>query len=66
MEKYFHVHGVPLLQKVCISSSYLELDEFLWYEGLCSRKQLVTWSIFTEETTQYLNTNQKVDISDLC
>src|SRR3984885_8874722 len=49
MEKYFDLHGVQLLQKVCIASSYLELDQFLWYEGLCSRKQLVTWSIFTEE-----------------
>jgi len=41
MEKYFDLHGVPLLQKVCIASSYLELDELLWYKGLCSRKQLV-------------------------
>jgi len=49
MEKYFDLHGVPLLQKVCIASSYLEPDQFLWYKGLCSRKQLVTWSIFTEE-----------------
>ena len=49
MEQYFDLHGVPLLQKVCIASSYLEPDQFLWYKGLCSRKQLVTWSIFTEE-----------------
>ena len=49
MEKYFDLHGVPLLQKVCIASSYLEPDQFLWYEGLCSCKQLVTWSIFTKE-----------------
>ena len=49
MEKYFDLHGVPLLQKVCIASSYLELGQLLWYEGLCSRKQLVTWSIFKEE-----------------
>ena len=49
MEKYFDLHGVPLLQKVCIASSYLDPDQFFWYEGLCSRKQLVTWSIFTEE-----------------
>ena len=38
-----------MLQNIFIASSYLELDQFLWYEGLCSRKQLVTWSIFTEE-----------------
>ena len=49
MEQYFDLHGVPLLQKVCIASSYLEPDQFLWYKGLCSRKRLVTWSIFTEE-----------------
>ena len=49
MEQYFDLHGVPLLQKVCIASPYLEPDQFLWYKGLCSRKQLVTLSIFTEE-----------------
>jgi len=49
MEQYFDLHGVQLLQKVCIASSYLEPDQFLWYKGLCSRKKLVTWSIFTEE-----------------
>ena len=49
MEQYFDLHGVPLLQKVWIASSYLEPYQFLWYKGLCSRKQLVTWSIFTEE-----------------
>ena len=49
MEQYFDLHGVPLLQKVCISSSYLEPNQFLWYKGICSRKRLVTWSILTEE-----------------
>lgn len=29
MEKYFDLHGVPLLQNVCIASSYLEPDQFL-------------------------------------
>jgi len=24
MEQYFDIHGVPLLQKLCIASSYLE------------------------------------------
>ena len=58
MEQYFDLHGVQLLQKVCIASSYLEPDQFLWYEGLCSRKQLVTWSIFMEEIiAHYENTN---------
>ena len=49
MEQYFDLHGVQLLQKVCIASSYLEPDQFLWFEGLCSCKQLVMWSIFMEE-----------------
>ena len=49
MEQYFDLHVVKLLQKVCIASSYLEPDQFLWYKGLCSRKPLVTWSIFMEE-----------------
>jgi len=57
MEKYFDLHGVALLQKVCIASSYLEQDQFLWYKGHCSRKQLITWSIFMEEIiTHYENT----------
>ena len=57
MEQYFDLHGVPLLQNVCIASLYLEPDQFLWYEGLCSRKKLVTWSIFTEEMiTHYEDT----------
>ena len=43
MEQYFDLHRVRLLQKVCIASSYLESDQFLWYKGLCSRKKLVTW-----------------------
>ena len=49
MEQYFDLHEVQLLQKVCIASSYLELDQFLWYKGHCSCKPLITWSIFTEE-----------------
>ena len=44
MEQYFDLHGVQLLQKLRIASSYLEPDQFLWYKGLCSRKQLVMWS----------------------
>ncbi|MCY6524906.1 hypothetical protein, partial [Actinobacillus pleuropneumoniae] len=34
---------------VYIASSYSEPNQFLWFEGLCSRKQRVMWSIFTEE-----------------
>ena len=49
MEQYFNLHEVKLLQKICITSNYLELNQLLWYKGLCSHKPLVTWSIFTEE-----------------
>jgi len=48
MEQYFDLHGVPLLQKLYIASSYLESDQLLWYKGLCSHKHLVTWSIFMD------------------
>ena len=45
----FWLNGVPLLQNVCIASSYLEQDQFLWYKGFFSRKQLLTSSILIEE-----------------
>ena len=65
MEKYFDLHGVPLLQKVCIASNYLELNQFLWYKGLCSRKPLVT-SIFMEEMiTHYEDTKRNTFFSQL-
>jgi len=66
MEKYFDLHGVPLLQKVCIASNYLESNQFLWYKGLCSRKPLVTWSIFTEEMiAHYEDTKRNTFFSQL-
>ena len=33
MEQYFDLHGVPLLQKVCIASSYLEPINFYGIKG---------------------------------
>jgi hypothetical protein len=30
-------------------SLYLEPNQFVWYQSICSRKSLVTWTIFTEE-----------------
>ena len=50
MEQYFDLHELQLLQKVCIASLYLEPNQFLWYEGLCFRKSLVTISTFGPET----------------
>ena len=42
-----------MLQKVYITSLYLESNQFLWYKWLCSHKLLVTLSIFTEEMIAY-------------
>jgi gas vesicle protein len=49
MEQFFDLHNVPHTQKVRIASLYLEPNQFVWYRWLCSRKSLVTWTIFTEE-----------------
>jgi len=57
---------MQLLQKVCIASLYLEPNQFLWYKGLCSRKQLVIWSIFTEEMiAHYEDTKSNTFFSQL-
>jgi len=66
MEQYFDLHDVQLLQKVDISSLYLESNQFLWYKGLCSHKPLVTWSIYTEEMiAHYEDTNSNTFFSQL-
>jgi len=66
MEQYFDLHEVQLLQKVCIASLYLKPNQFLWYEGLCYRKPLVMWSIFTEEMiTHYEDTKRNTFFSQL-
>jgi hypothetical protein len=48
MEQFFDLHNLQHTQKVRIASVYLEPNQFLWYRRLCSRKSLVTWTIFTE------------------
>ena len=66
MEQYFDLHEVQLLQKVSIASLYLEPSQFLWYEGLCSHKPLVTWSIFMEEMiAHYEDTKRNTFFSQL-
>jgi len=66
MEKYFYLHGVPLLQKVHITSNYLEMNQFLWFKVLCSCKPLVMWSIFTEEMiAHYEDTKRNTFFSQL-
>jgi hypothetical protein len=49
MEQFFDIHNVPHTQKVHIASLYLEPNQFVWYRWLCSRKSLITWTIFTKE-----------------
>jgi len=48
MEQHFNIHNVKNTQKVHIANLYLEPNQFVWYRWLCSRKQIVTWSIFME------------------
>ena len=66
MDQYFYLHEVQLLQKVHMESLYLELNEFLWYKGLCSHKPLATWSIFRKEMiAHYEETKRNAFFSQL-
>jgi hypothetical protein len=66
MEKFFDLHNVPHTQKVRIDSLYLEPNQFVWYRWLCSRKSLVTWTIFTEEMiAHYEDTRSNTFFSQL-
>jgi hypothetical protein len=49
MEQLFDLHDVPHTQKVRIYYLYLEPNQFMWYQWICSHKSLFTWTIFTEE-----------------
>ena len=51
MMQFFDLHQVPNLQKVTITSLYLETDQFVWYQWICDSKKdsIVSWSVFTEE-----------------
>ena len=55
MEQFFDLHQVPTMQKVTISSLYLEPNQFVQYQWLCDRKKesIISWSIFTEELIAY-------------
>ena len=46
MEQFFDVNNVQNTQKVRIATLYLEPNQFVWYQWLCSRKQIITWVIF--------------------
>jgi hypothetical protein len=66
MEQLFDLHNVPHTQKVRIASLYLEPNQFVWYRCLCSRKSLVTWTIFTEEMiAHYEDTRSNTFFSQL-
>jgi hypothetical protein len=49
MEQFFDLHNVPHTQKVRIASLYLEPNQFVSYRWFCSRKSLITWTIFMKE-----------------
>jgi hypothetical protein len=66
MEKFFDLHNVPHTQKVRIASLYLEPNQFVWYRWLCSRKSLITWTIFTKEMiAHYEDTRSNTFFSQL-
>jgi gas vesicle protein len=66
MEQFFDLHNVPHTQKVRITSLYLEPNQFVWYLWLCSRKSLVTWTIFMEEMiAHYEDTRSNTFFSQL-
>jgi hypothetical protein len=66
LEQFFDLHNVPHTQKVRIASLYLEPNQFVWYQWLCSRKSLVTWTIFLEEMiAHYEDTRSNTFFSQL-
>jgi gas vesicle protein len=66
MEQFIDLHNVPHAQKVIIASLYLEPNQFVWYQWLCSRKSLFTWTIFMEEMiTHYEDTRSNTFFSQL-
>ena len=57
MEQFFDLSNVQNTQNVRMETLYLEPNQFVWYQWLCSHKQIITWAIFTEEfTAQYEDT----------
>ena len=49
MGQFFHLNNVQNTQKVRIATLYLEPNQFIWYQWLFFRKQIITWAIFMEE-----------------
>jgi hypothetical protein len=66
MGQFFDLHDVPHTQNVRMASLYLEPNQFVWYRWLCSRKLLVTRTIFTKEMiTHYEDTRSSTFFSQL-
>ena len=66
MEQFFDLNNVQNTQKVCIATLHLEPNQFVWYQWLFSRKQIVTWAIFTEEMiAHYEDTKSNTFFSQL-
>ena len=66
MEQYFDLNNFKNTQKLRIATLYLEQNTFVWYRWLCSRKKIVTWSIFIEEMiTHYEDTKRNTFFSQL-
>ena len=66
MEQFFDLHNVQNAQKACIATLYLEPNQFVWYQQLFSRKQIVTWAIFTNKMiADYEDTKSNTFFSQL-
>ena len=66
MEQYFYLHDVRHTKKVHIASLYLELDQFVWYQWICSHKPTVTCLIFMNEMiSHYEDTKRNTLFSQL-
>ena len=64
--KIFDLNNVQNTQKLRIATLYLEPNQFVWYRWLCSRKQIITWSIFTDEMiAHYEDTKSNTFFSQL-
>ena len=66
MEQFFDLNNVQNTQKARIATLYLESNQFVWYQLLCSRKKIITWAIFMEElTAHYEDTKRNTFFSQL-
>ena len=57
----FYLNNMQNTRKVHIATLYLEPNQFVWYQWLYSRKQIVTWAIFTEEMIAHGNFYRRND-----